>query len=47
MAASKRDMESIAKHVPFVEGTGRILTSAGLCVNAGVILHRRWPDGAI
>jgi hypothetical protein len=31
MAASKRDMENVAKHVPFVEGTGRILISAGLC----------------
>ena len=41
MAVSKWDMESVAKHVPFVEGTGRILISAGLCVNAGVILHRR------
>ena len=41
MAASKRDMESLAKLVPFVEGTGQILISAGLRVNAGVILHRR------
>jgi hypothetical protein len=41
MAASKRDMENVAKHVPFVEGFGRILISAGLCVNAGVILDRR------